>query len=387
MIFRSSNSLLIALSTLICFAADADAGLLEDYQITNDDFSTLDVKINPPIRLNLFPTSRSISSSAVRAILNAINGFATKKIKEYLVKKHGGTYVLDKVNFEAIIIESISTSRRKLRTFEREEAEVANSLSRELGIEESLNLNIGRGLEEEFGTSIVLGGNITFAISPTLPNDECNAALVEIMQKYWGINYWIQQENHKELERVTMEGISSELLVETLQPTTPITDSPSVIPPKSPSPRPTSTPTNAPSLTAQLSDNPSESPSAFDEVVTPISITSAGGTIEDPGKDRNILLRTALPLGVFALIALGAFYAIKRRRKKLKTSHKAQEDDKSEYTLDRPNEPDIESFTIVTGIESGSGSGPGFGSESGSEFDTDNNFFCSCNDLSPKGSE
>jgi len=347
----SRMSITLLLISLIFFTAQVQITFAQsdgekrdaNYELTNEDIN-LEVAINPTIRLDVFETAPFISESAVADIVQAASDFATFRMEKILRDTHGDTYILGKVRFEALNVDSIVMGQRRkrnLRVFEREEEELNKLLAEEEHtvttetferntIPRRILVGDERDLQQEkYGTSLVLGGNITFAFAPAAPLEECNNILQSTMQRTWGINKYIAYRNNTELGQVTMMGITSALV--TIAPTPTPTKSPTKNPTKSPTASPTKQPTTSPTQNPTTS-NPTKIPTASPTLLPTISrspgyvastmpseiATPDFNYLEKVAKSRSIIPIIIPTSAAFCALAIVAFIFVKHRQKQSK---------------------------------------------------------------------
>jgi len=245
----------------------------DDDFITNED-TVLEVDIDPPIRINIFETSGSLSQNAEDAFITAMNKHATYHMQLYFREK---IYLFDKVEFEVLGTETVTKQLewdRKRRVFEKEEQEVQqfyqnyqlshqeedfesefdHTHSRHLrrrneGIIDNTLSSVERKTQWDVtGTSFLLGGKVKFGVIPAASSAETNSVLFDTMEKKWWMYEFIKEEENLELNNVQQWLIQASRITEapTISPTkSPIID-PTEAPIKSPTTSPTMTATKGP---------------------------------------------------------------------------------------------------------------------------------------------
>ncbi len=316
---------LFFLSSFTFLANSAELPLNENEgKISND--VDLVVALDPLIRVNLFETAENLSPGGVEAFLNAMNNYATQRMKTYFTNTYGtNEYIFESVTFEALEVSPVVGTRRKLRVFEREEESIIqNYVIEEMDGQEledyrrsensvSASAEEARDLQQVFGTSFLLGGNFTFESLPAAPSKECNRKLGKHMTKYYPMSEAIKSVDHAELKPRQSLPLETVFVNLTASPSLNPTPAPTTLSPtKSPTFPPTKQPTPAPAI-------PGPAPSMAPIYTTPPSNaprnqTSGLVTDNDQADTANGNLSIIIPvLSAAAIIGIAAIFFIRRR--------------------------------------------------------------------------
>lgn len=343
---RAHQVFLVFLSSLLSHAtfARAQITVTDDYYITNDE-NDLYQSINPPIKITYYGTPAALSASGLEALVKAASDFATMRMRVYFNKNTDPTaYMFDEVQFQAIGVQPrVFGKGRKLRVFEREEADVELQYGtedaewKELGVssnQKNIDLLRAQPYESEerdlqqviYGQSITLAGNMTFAMVPSAPAQLCNDQLQLEMKRLWGLRSEIIASNHPDLVNLLDYGMMSEVG----------TFPPSPIPTRSPTLFPTKYPTRSPTVSPTVS--PTSSPTFTSMPTTPLpsvgpSISSMPTDFQGSAASKTNAAAVAVPT-TFAIIGIAFFLLLKKRKRTTRT--KTLTDDK----LDEGDEED-----------------------------------------------